>query len=68
MTLGNLAGVADVNTISLFGQDGNDAFNVSSFPGAGVTANVVGGTHTTADTLNVDVGGGPITDSGTSIR
>ncbi len=66
VSLGDLTGVADVTTVSLFGQDGNDAFNVSAFPGTGVTANVVGGTHTTADTLNLNAGGGPLTDNGTS--
>lgn len=65
VTLGNLAGVADLTTVSLFGQDGNDAFNVSAFPGVGVTANIVGGTHTTADTLNLNAGG-PLTNNGTS--
>ncbi len=36
VSLGDLTGVADVTTVSLFGQDGNDAFNVSAFPGTGL--------------------------------
>ena len=67
VTVSNLAGVADLTAVGVFGLDGNDALSVTAFPAAGMTITANGGTHTTGDSLTVTASGIPIADSGTQL-
>ena len=67
LTSSDMSGVADLTTLDLNGQLGNDTFNAAFPAPATLTVNVKGGPHGAGDTLNLDAGGGPLTDSGTQL-
>lgn len=64
MTLNSLAGVASLAEIKLNGLSGNDTFDLAGFPVTPLVVNVLGGVHTTGDTLNVNGSGVAVSDTG----
>ncbi len=67
ITSSDMSGVADLTTLDLNGQVGNDTFNAAFTTPAGLTVNIKGGPHGAGDTLVVDAGGGPLTDTGSQL-
>ncbi len=67
ITSSDMSGVADLTTLDLNGQVGNDTFNAAFPTPAGLTVNIKGGPHGAGDTLVVDAAGGPVTDTGSQL-
>ncbi|HEX4945865.1 MAG TPA: CHRD domain-containing protein, partial [Blastocatellia bacterium] len=67
MTLNSLAGVTDLTEVRLNGLAGNDTLDLMGFPVSPFVINILGGVHSTGDTLNVNGGGVAVADNGTML-